>query len=94
MHQIKSIALHYMGVGYHALLNKVCLMLLLQVYDSINACKLLDVKDYLVGVVLPPHLSPFVEEGEDDYVPPERVQLLQRAQDEGELVPGQAAVVF
>ena len=51
-------------------------------------------KDYLVGVILPPHLSPFVEEGEDDYVPPERVQLLQRAQDEGELVPGQAAVVF
>lgn len=52
-------------------------------YDSVNARQLLDVKDYLVGVVLPPHLSPFIEEGEDDYIPPERVQLLQRAGDEG-----------
>lgn len=57
-----------------------------QVYDCVNARELLDVKDYLVGVVLPPHLSPFVEEGEDDYIPPERVQLLQRVEDQGEYV--------
>ena len=37
----------------------------------------------MVGVVLPPHLSPFIEEGEGDYVPPERVQLLQRAEARG-----------
>lgn len=48
-----------------------------------NARKLKEVKDYFVGVVLPPHLSPFVEEGEGEYVPPERVQLLERAEDEG-----------
>ena len=28
--------------------------------------------NYLPGSVLPPHLSPFVEEKEGDYVPPER----------------------
>ncbi|XP_067928767.1 pescadillo homolog isoform X2 [Watersipora subatra] len=53
------------------------------VYDSINSRQLLDVKDYLVGALLPPHLSPFVEEGEGDYVPPERVRLLQRVAEEG-----------
>jgi pescadillo protein len=33
---------------------------------------LLDIDLLLIGSVLPPHLSPFVEEKEGDYVPPER----------------------
>jgi pescadillo protein len=43
------------------------------VFDSINARKLLPVDGYLPGSILPPHLSPFVEEKEGDYVPPERL---------------------
>ncbi|KAI4896542.1 hypothetical protein NFI96_020268 [Prochilodus magdalenae] len=46
------------------------------VYDSVNAKVLLPVEDYFMGVTLPPHLSPFVEEKEGDYVPPERLKLL------------------
>lgn len=41
------------------------------VYDSVNAAKLLPVEDYFLGVVLPPHLSPFAPEGPGEYVPPE-----------------------
>lgn len=32
----------------------------------------------LVGAVLPPHLSPFVEEQEGDYIPPERQAMLEK----------------
>ncbi|KAM9446194.1 pescadillo [Clarias gariepinus] len=46
------------------------------VYDCVNAKMLLPVEDYFLGVSLPPHLSPFVEEKEGDYVPPERQKLL------------------
>ena len=45
-------------------------------FDSVNAGKLLAVEDYFPDTVLPPHLSPFVVEGEDDYVPPEKQKLL------------------
>ncbi|KAJ2451317.1 mRNA-binding ribosome synthesis protein nop7 [Coemansia sp. RSA 2336] len=41
------------------------------VYDSINAGRLLDTSEYLVGQQLPAHLSPFVEYAEGDYVPEE-----------------------
>lgn len=46
------------------------------VYDSVNAMMLLPVDLYFPGVKLPPHLSPFVEEKEGDYVPPEKQALL------------------
>lgn len=45
------------------------------VFDSINARRLLPVEDYFQDAILPPHLSPFVEETEDDYVPPEKAKL-------------------
>lgn len=46
------------------------------VFDSVNARLRLPVEDYFPGVLLPPHLSPFVEEKEGDYVPPEKQRLL------------------
>ncbi|KAG1714281.1 Pescadillo [Nymphon striatum] len=46
------------------------------IYDSINTKILLPVEDYFIGVVLPPHLSPFVEEKEGDYIPREKQRLL------------------
>ncbi|XP_075069163.1 pescadillo homolog [Mixophyes fleayi] len=45
-------------------------------FDSVNARLLLPVEDYFPGVLLPPHLSPFVVEKEGDYVPPEKQRLL------------------
>lgn len=46
------------------------------VFDSVNARMLLPVEQYFPGEVLPPHLSPFVEETEGDYIPPEKKALL------------------
>lgn len=46
------------------------------VYDCINAKILLPVEDFFIGVTLPPHLSPFVEEKEGDYVPPEKLKII------------------
>ncbi|XP_066459863.1 pescadillo homolog [Eleutherodactylus coqui] len=46
------------------------------VFDSVNARMLLPVEDYFPGVLLPPHLSPFVVEKEGDYIPPEKQRLL------------------
>ena len=47
------------------------------VFDSINRRELLPVDKYFIGVVLPPHLSPFAAEGRrtGDYVPPEEDDL-------------------
>lgn len=45
-------------------------------YDCINAKMRLPVEDYFLGVALPPHLSPFVEEKEGDYVPPEKLKIM------------------
>ncbi|XP_007952113.1 pescadillo homolog [Orycteropus afer afer] len=57
------------------------------VFDSVNARLLLPVADYLPGVPLPPHLSPFVTEKEGDYIPPEKLKLLalQRGEDPGNM---------
>uniref|UniRef100_A0A7N8Y0Z4 Pescadillo homolog n=1 Tax=Mastacembelus armatus TaxID=205130 RepID=A0A7N8Y0Z4_9TELE len=46
------------------------------VYDCVNAKMLLPVEDYFIGVTLPPHLSPFVEEKDGDYVPPEKLKIM------------------
>ncbi|XP_048370103.1 pescadillo homolog [Sphaerodactylus townsendi] len=56
------------------------------VFDSVNARLCLPVADYFVGVLLPPHLSPFVAEKDGDYIPPEKMKLLalQRGEDPGE----------
>lgn len=54
-------------------------------FDSVNAKLCLPVADYFPGVLLPPHLSPFVTEKEGDYVPPEKLKLLalQRGENPG-----------
>ncbi|XP_053135658.1 pescadillo homolog isoform X2 [Hemicordylus capensis] len=56
------------------------------VFDSVNAKLCLPVADYFPGVLLPPHLSPFVTEKEGDYIPPEKLKLLalQRGEEPGE----------
>ncbi|XP_061458451.1 pescadillo homolog isoform X2 [Rhineura floridana] len=56
------------------------------VFDSVNARLCLPVADYFPGVLLPPHLSPFVSEKEGDYIPPEKLKLLalQRGDEPGE----------
>lgn len=55
------------------------------VFDSVNAKLCLPVADYFPGVLLPPHLSPFVTEKEGDYIPPEKLKLLalQRGENPG-----------
>ncbi|KAJ8312051.1 hypothetical protein KUTeg_009424 [Tegillarca granosa] len=50
------------------------------VFDCVNAKMLLPMEDYFPGAVLPPHLSPFVEEQEGEYVPPEKQALLNKQQ--------------
>jgi pescadillo len=41
--------------------------------------QLIETAPYAPGATLPAHLSPFVHEGADDYVPPERTALARRA---------------
>lgn len=46
------------------------------VYDSVNMRMLLPTTEYLIGATLPPHLSPFVNEKKGDYVPPDKIKLM------------------
>lgn len=52
-------------------------------FDCINHQQLLPTSEYSPGAVLPPHLSPFVREGEGDYIPPERQRELREDEEEG-----------
>lgn len=45
------------------------------IFDSVNARELLPSEKYFLGVVLPPHLSPFVDKTRDRYIPPEEREL-------------------
>lgn len=46
------------------------------VFDSVNTRALLPINKYLMGAVLPPHLSPFVDKTKDQvYIPPEEREL-------------------
>ncbi|XP_044731716.1 pescadillo homolog [Chrysoperla carnea] len=45
------------------------------VFDCVNARELLPVSKYFLGVILPPHLSPFTDETREQYIPPEEKAL-------------------
>ena len=50
------------------------------VFDSVNNRRCLPFSGYRPGDTLPPHLSPFMQELEGDYIPPERLAIIQLEQ--------------
>ncbi|KAI8816476.1 Pescadillo N-terminus-domain-containing protein [Fimicolochytrium jonesii] len=52
------------------------------VYDSVNARKLVRTAGYHAGETLPPHLSPFANPGEGDYVPEEAMDVSSESDEE------------
>ena len=52
------------------------------VFDCVNRQRLLPTSEYAPGSDLPPHLSPFVQESSDDYIPPERLRELKEEEEE------------
>jgi pescadillo protein len=47
------------------------------IFDSVNARELLPVEKYLMNAILPPHLSPFTDNRQDQtYIPPEERALM------------------
>lgn len=47
------------------------------IFDSVNARELLPAEKYLMGAILPPHLSPFTDNRHDQtYIPPEERTLM------------------
>lgn len=58
------------------------------VFDSVNFRKLVPVDSYSPGAVLPPHLSPFVREKEGDYIPPDKIAMMETIGQEGDQQDG------
>ena len=56
------------------------------VFDSVNCRRALPFSGYRPGDRLPPHLSPFMLEREGDYVPPERLAIIQLEMDNEEVM--------
>ena len=52
------------------------------VFDCVNCRRCLSLSGYRPGDTLPPHLSPFMQEKEGDYIPPERLAIIQLERDE------------